>query len=408
MKTYKDKYTSHDTGITVYITGRPVGAYTSAKEIYDIFDAELESEDLTDGMLLNEIHNEWSGGYGVVVDTGEAIFAFTDPQGIEQLYYTTNTYPFAIESSLTDFEKSSIDNQYISEICKWGYNTDNRTPWENIKRVMSGKLLVYNHGTVGEISIFEKYFTDYHPTKSLKELIEISVLKQLAFVEKQDSIGVLLSGGLDSCCIAYELLNLQKSNKLGDVKLNFYTINNEEDAPFVKIFEDRFGIKAERLSYDMKTVDLKRALLINETPVDLGSMVPNQIMFELIPDKIVFTGDGPDEMFGGYRRIDQYDSQLSDVFEELPFYHFPRLNKAAKYFNKTLCCPYIDRSIVARALTLPLNERTHKKCLKDAYRGLIPDEIIDRKKLPLKNDELRNDPIKYRLKLVDEFKKIIS
>jgi asparagine synthetase B (glutamine-hydrolysing) len=154
-------------------------------------------------------------------------------------------------------------------------------------------------------------------------------------------------------------------------------------------------------------VDLKRALIINETPVDLGSMIPNQIMFELIPDKVVFTGDGPDEMFGGYRRIDQYDSQLSDIFEELPFYHFPRLNKSSEYFNKTLCCPYIDRSIVARALTLPLNERTHKKCLKDAYRGLIPDEIIDRKKLPLKNDELRNDPIKYRLKLVDEFKKII-
>ena len=238
MKTYKDKYTSPDTGIIIYITGRPIGAHTSAKELYDIFDAELENEDLTDGMLLNAIHNEWSGGYGVVVDTGEAIFAFTDPQGIEQLYYTTNTYPFTIESSLADFEKSSIDNQYISEICKWGYNTDNRTPWENIKRVMPGKLLVYNHGDIGEISIFEKYFTDYHPTKSLKELIEISVLKQLAFVEKQDSIGVLLSGGLDSCCIAYELLNLQKSNKLGDIKLNFYTINNEEDAPFVKIFEE--------------------------------------------------------------------------------------------------------------------------------------------------------------------------
>lgn len=408
MNNYKDKYISPDTGITVYITGRPIGAHTSAKALYDIFVAELENENLTEGMLLNEIHNEWTGGYGVVIDTGEAIFAFTDPQGIEQLYYTINTYPFTIEPTLTALEKHSVDAQYVSEICKWGYNTDNRTPWENIKRVMPGKLLIYNHGTIGEISIFEKYFIDYHPTKSLKELIETSILKQLAFVEKQDSIGVLLSGGLDSCCIAYELLELQKSNKLGDVKLNFYTINNEEDAPFVKIFEDRFGIKAERLSYDMDTVDLKRALLINETPVDLGSMVPNQIMFELIPDKIVFTGDGPDEMFGGYRRIDQYDSQLSDVFEELPFYHFPRLNKAAKYFNKTLCCPYTDRAILARALTLPLNERTHKKCLKDAYRGLIPDEIIDRKKLPLKNDELRNDPIKYRLKLVDEFKKIIS
>jgi hypothetical protein len=41
MNNYKDKYTSPDTGITVYITGRPIGVYTSAKELYDIFELEL-------------------------------------------------------------------------------------------------------------------------------------------------------------------------------------------------------------------------------------------------------------------------------------------------------------------------------------------------------------------------------
>ena len=176
----------------------------------------------------------------------------------------------------------------------------------------------------------------------------------------------------------------------------------------MKIFAEQFGIDVNVLSYDMSEVDLKQALYINETPVDLGSMVPNQKMFEMIPETIIFTGDGPDEMLGGYNRMDQYDSQLSDTFEELPFYHFPRLNKAAIYYGKTLVCPYLDRSIVSLALKVPLAERTHKKVLKNAYEGLIPDAIIARKKMPLKNDMLRADPLGYRMMLIKEFKSIVT
>lgn len=407
MIDYKDKYIDLESNITIYITGRPIGNNTSAEDLFNILKDEI-SLDQKDRFLFNIINNEWSGGYGVYIEMNDTVFCFTDPQGIEQLYYTVSGNKISVEPYLARLNKGELDKQYFSEICKWGYNTDNRTPWKNIKRVMPGKLLVYTDGTVGEVEIFDDYFIDSNETKSLKQLIETSVLKQLSSIEKQDSIGVLLSGGLDSCCIAYELLQLQQNNVLGETKLNFYTINNSEDEPFVKIFEDKFGIKSKRLSYDMDSIDIDKALLINETPVDLGSMVPNQIMFDSIPETVIFTGDGPDELFGGYRRIDEYDSQYSDVFEELSFYHFPRLNKAAHYFSKVLCCPYTDHSIVSRALATPLSERTHKKCLKDAYRGIIPDEILDRKKLPLKNNELRNSPMEYRLKLVDKFLNINS
>jgi asparagine synthetase B (glutamine-hydrolysing) len=65
--------------------------------------------------------------------------------------------------------------------------------------------------------------------------------------------------------------------------------------------------------------------------------------------------------------------------------------------------PFLSHDIVKLALSLPLEKRTHKKILKDIFRGKLPDEILDRPKLPLKNDSIRKDPMKYRLKLVQTF-----
>ena len=213
------------------------------------------------------------------------------------------------------------------------------------------------------------------------------------------SIGVLISGGIDSSIIATELLKLRSE----DLTLNFYTINNVDDAPFVKLFAEMHGLKVKTLSYDMDNVDIKNAMDINETPVDLGSMVPNQLMFAAIPEKIIFTGDGPDELFGGYRRIDEYDSQKSDVFQELSFYHLPRLERAASHFGIDLRCPWLSYDIIRYALSLPYLERMHKAPLKEAYKDELPEEIIQRPKLPLKNDKLRADPIKYRHELIRLF-----
>lgn len=397
-------------GIFIQLSGYPMGEECKVEDVL----RWTEEGDID--KVLENIDKKWNGCYSLIVRNQDMIYAFTDPFGIEQMYYSLPVpgHKDAVFSNLMkDLVKDKIDYQYISEINKWGYNTDNRTPWTNIKRVMPGtcyawSLLDHNGA---ELKVFDDYFEKEtealhfaNKDAAMRYLLSASVHAQVsALPEDTKNIGVLLSGGLDSSCVAYELIQMQKNGELGDKQLKFYTINNAEDAPFVKIYAEQFGINVETLSYDISKADISEALMINETPVDLGSMVPNQQMFKIIPEKILFTGDGPDEMLGGYNRIDQYDSQLSDMFEELSFYHFPRLRKAASFYNKMLCCPYLDRSIVSFALSLPIEERTHKKVLKDAYRGLIPDAIIERKKLPLKNDRIRKDPMEYRFELVKTF-----
>jgi len=117
------------------------------------------------------------------------------------------------------------------------------------------------------------------------------------------------------------------------------------------------------------------------------------------------TGDGADELFGGYRRISEYDSQKSDVFQELPFYHLVRIDRMSMHFTIECRNPFLGHDVIKKALTLPYSERTHKKILKDQFRGLIPDEIIDRKKNPLKISKIRENETAYRRELITDYLK---
>jgi asparagine synthase (glutamine-hydrolysing) len=145
----------------------------------------------------------------------------------------------------------------------------------------------------------------------------------------------------------------------------------------------------------------------NETPVDLGSVIPQFYLFEAVKSqgsqRIVISGDGSDELFGGYSRIHEYDSQQSDVFEELCYYHLPRLDKMSMAHTLELRSPFLHLDIVRFALHLPLEWRKDKKILKDTFSPLLPSEIVDRKKIPLKNPQIKKDKVAYRLKAVELF-----
>ena len=349
---------------------------------------------------------EWDGAWSIIyIHSNGRIYCFTDPLGKKQLYYNPQG---RISSSITALALGSQpDELYRSEVAKWGYNTDDRTPWEKVKRIMPNQL--YSFDKTGELLRIKRPHFDFRWSASplsprgFKDMVHNRVGEYLKGIEAK-SVGVLLSGGIDSSIIATELLKFKDRG----FALNFYTINNQEDAPFVELFAKIHGLKVTTLSYDMSKIDLRKALTINETPVDLGSMIPNQIMFSQVPEQVIFTGDGPDELFGGYRRIDDYDSQKSDVFQELSFYHLPRLERAADHFGKDLRCPWLSYDIIRYALSLPYEDRKHKSILKEAYKDEIPAEIIQRPKLPLKNDEIRTDPFGYRCKLINTFYDTIS
>ena len=65
--------------------------------------------------------------------------------------------------------------------------------------------------------------------------------------------------------------------------------------------------------------------------------------------------------------------------------------------------PFLNHDIVRFAINLPFEERRNKTILKDTFRGLVPDSVIERSKLPLKNQKIVEDQISYRKDVIKLF-----
>jgi asparagine synthase (glutamine-hydrolysing) len=350
--------------------------------------------------LIEEI-NHWDGFWAIVVVHRERIMAFTDPLGKKQLYINDQGEISSEVKGLSNWKK--IDQAFISCVNKWGYNTDNRTLYEDVKRIMPGNIYYWKNTIAkGNPTIIENYFDwNYLVPKNISfyDLLRESVKRRL--LTKKYKVSTLFSGGLDSTIILWLLKNL-------GADVNIYSINNEEDGEYVKHLENWWNLKINYLDVKPEELPLEEKMKIydiNDSMIDLGSVIPQYYLFKDIKDKIVLTGDGADELFGGYRRINEYDSQKSDVFQELPFYHMIRVDRMSMNFTIECRNPFLGHDVVRAALQLPYSERTNKKILKDEFRGLIPDEIINRKKNPLKISAIRENETKYRRELIEEYLK---
>lgn len=271
------------------------------------------------------------------------LFCVRDPIGIKPFYYTLNSSEFAFASesqALAKLYKPNLNSEAIASYLLMMYVPREFSIYDKIKKLLPGHAMRIFHNGVSEIF---KYWHLPNPeninisfdaaAEEMEHIFDGAVKRQL---QSDVSIGVLLSGGFDSGMI---LSSAAKNN----ISLHSYTIgytNNKQNceldiaSQLAKRYSTQHHQKILQTNEIMPI--LNKAIACLSEPVFDSAIVPTYCLSDMAKNdgvKVLLSGTGGDEVFGGYSRY-VASSNLRQLLYYLP--DFFRKKIAAKLFSNSL------------------------------------------------------------------------
>jgi len=354
---------------------------------------------------------KWDGFWSIVIyyKQEDLMLCFTDPLGKKQLYYNKNTFHVASEiKALMDSFTFGKPGSLLETVENFKAMKKVDSFGTNIKRFKPNQI--YYITNVSDRPYINYRVKDYYKYTSnfviqndldLRLSIELAVRNRL-FNNIDGGVTLFLSGGLDSTIILHHVVKNQKAYK----DLEVISIKNGEDQEIVYKLEKEYGFDCKFIDIEFDEEQYIDAITMFENPFDLGSLYPQYRLVKESTYDCILGGDGADELFSGYTRAKVHDTQNYDVFYELPYYHHLRLDRIGMGFTKEIRSPFLNNDIIYYALNLPHSKRVGKRNLKEAYRGFIPDYVINREKQPLREEQKTKRELLDRS--VSYFEKVFS
>lgn len=282
-----------------------------------IFQTKCDTEAIIHGYKQwgDEVFNHLNGMFGVAIwDEGKKrLILARDAMGIKLVYYReeegTVDFGSEIRPILAAMEgKPEIDPISLNLLLRYRYTPSPRTLYKGIKKLAPGTMLIIESGS----SRLERWYqfkpVPFSPPKSEQEageeLLEIyknAVKRQLM---SDVPLGLLLSGGVDSGL----LLGLMKLN--GDswptFTVGYGATFKDDELSYAAETAKIFSAKNVSVELDRETFEASLPKIVSflEEPVCSSSIVPMYFVSQRAREdvKVALMGQGPDELFGGYRR----------------------------------------------------------------------------------------------------------
>jgi asparagine synthase (glutamine-hydrolysing) len=345
-------------------------------------------------------------------DLESKMYVARDPFGVRPLYIlqnTKNVIGFASELKvLSDFKDN--DDTTLKQF----------TPGTYSKYVLSNKIKSQWQSVKENTKYFIPHFpktilnrnNDHFDTimYNIKNLLTDSVYKRCITTERP--IACLLSGGLDSSLIA-ALVN-QYNNLNSNNVLETYSIGlqNSEDLKYARIVANYLKTKhteiivTEKEMFDAIPEVIKAIESYDTTTIraSIGNYLIGKYISANSEAKVIFNGDGSDEICGGYLYMNkcpdsiEFDKETRRLLEDIHLFDVLRSDKCISSHGLEPRTPFLDKTFVNYYLSISVNQRNHtliqnrceKYLLRKSFsndlnnlhneRSLLPDEILWRRK----------------------------
>ncbi|MEH0828354.1 MULTISPECIES: asparagine synthetase B family protein [unclassified Micromonospora] len=214
-------------------------------------------------------------------------------------------------------------------------------------------------------------------------------------VDTDLTVGVVLSGGLDS---ALALLHVRELHP--DCVAVTVGVPDSPDVAYARRLAADLGVPHEVIELrprDIRLAEVREAIRISELTEygDIINAVVTVPIFRRLRElgiKVVLTGDGSDELFGGYPMYRQIGPERArrlflHRIRNLCRTELQRVDRASMGHGVEARVPFLDLSVVELAMRLPLalkmREGQEKWIVRRAFADLLPDYIRRRPKSPM-------------------------
>ena len=246
----------------------------------------------------------------------KTLFLCRDRYGKQPLFYTTSGQQFifgseikalfAFDPALKIFSKDGIYN--------WMYhrgNNSKETIYHNISQLSPGHYMK----CAGNARVLKKYYdltdiagstANYNDVPGeLDFLLNDAVRKRLI---SDVPIGLQLSGGVDSSIIAHYI----KNNHQGEFHSFSIGFGDAEDAAFseekyARFVAGKLGLIHHQLNVNKQDVisEYEHVIYLFDGMLDIPNAIPIYMLSKYAKDyiSVVLTGEGADELFGGYTKL---------------------------------------------------------------------------------------------------------
>lgn len=258
--------------------------------------------------------------------------------------------------------------------------------------------------------------TKYHEVGSIASFCNHSLVNENIVYHLRDAvkkrcltterpIACLLSGGLDSSLITAlvrELYDTYFPNKV----LETYSIGlaNSEDLKYARIVADHVGSRHTEIIITEddffnaipEVIEAIESYDTTSVRASIGNYLIGKYISQHSSAKVIFNGDGADELCGGYLYMHkapdsiEFDKETKRLLKDIHLFDVLRSDKCISSHGLEPRTPFLDKTFVQYYLSLPSSLRCHsmhnereKYLLRNAFAtvdNLLPPEILWRTK----------------------------
>jgi len=262
-----------------------------------------------------EVFNRLNGMFGLAIwdVPNQRLAVARDAMGIKLIYYKIDNGTLTFGSEIRPIlaaqnSRPDVDPIALNLFLRFRYTPSPLTIFQGIRKLAPGTMLVVEKGQCREERWYKFIPTPFSTPKkkeeAVGELLELYRGAVKRHLLSDVPVGVLLSGGLDSGL----LLGLM--NEQGG-PWPAYTIGYGEsfqDDELTDAAETAALLGARHISVRLDQTEFERSLpkIVEclEEPIATSSIVPMYFVSQRARQdvKVALIGQGPDELFGGYKR----------------------------------------------------------------------------------------------------------